>query len=96
MSADIAMVGLGVMGAALARNFARNGFVVAVHDRDRDAIDRFLAEHSGEGRFVGVPAIADLPAALQRPARIVVLVPAGAPVDSVIGALAPHLSQGSV
>ena len=48
MTADIAMVGLGVMGAALARNFARGGRTVAVHDRDEAAIERFLARWSEE------------------------------------------------
>ena len=96
MSADIAMVGLGVMGAALARNFARNGFTVAVHDRDADAVDGFVAEHGPEaastgGGYVGVKALEALPGALARPARIVLLVPAGAPVDSVLAALGPHL-----
>jgi 6-phosphogluconate dehydrogenase len=73
---------------------------VAVHDRSGDAIDRFLAEHGAEGEagggFVGVRALEDLPAALVRPARIVVLVPAGAPVDSVLAALAPHLAAEDI
>jgi 6-phosphogluconate dehydrogenase len=101
MNADIAMIGLGVMGGALARNFARNGFTVAVHDRDADTVDRFVAEHGAEatstgGGFVGVHALADVPGALVRPARIVLLVPAGAPVDSVVDALAPHLEPEDI
>ena len=91
MTADIAMVGLGVMGAALARNFACGGRTVAVHDRDEEAVRRFMAQWSEEaaaagGGFSAVTELGDLPGALQRPARIVLLVPAGRPVDAVLEA----------
>lgn len=75
---DVALVGLGVMGANLARNFARHGRRVAIHDRLPE-VTRALAERHPEARFVACDSLAGLVAALARPRAIVLLVPAGAP-----------------
>jgi len=91
--ADMGMVGLGVMGANLARNLADNGHVVAVHDRDGSRVSAF----SGEGEsFRGAESLQALVASLSRPRRIVLLVPAGGPVDAVQGELAPLLEDGDI
>jgi 6-phosphogluconate dehydrogenase len=92
MSADVAMVGLGVMGANLARNLARHGARVLGFDVNADAARKLAAEP-------GIAAAADwraLVVGLARPRRIVVLVPAGAPVDGVLDALDPLLEDGDV
>ena len=91
--ADIGMVGLGVMGANLARNLADHGHVVAVHDRDRERVEAVAGE--GEA-FMGAPDLAALVASLARPRRIVILVPAGEAVDAVLSDLAPLLEQGDI
>ena len=90
-TADIALVGLGVMGSALARNFHSRGLEVAVYDRGVEARARFAAQFAGpDTRYVLCDDLAALAAALERPRRILVMVPAGAPVDAVLAELAPH------
>ena len=91
--ADMGMVGLGVMGANLARNLADHGHRVAVHDRDAEAVARL--EREGDS-FQGVANLGELVLALSKPRRIVLLVPAGAPVDAVLDELAELLEEGDV
>ncbi|MEZ4279185.1 MAG: NADP-dependent phosphogluconate dehydrogenase [Myxococcota bacterium] len=91
----IAMVGLGVMGGSLARNLARHGQRVALFDRDPAAGPRLAAGHPEAG-FVPCDSVAALVAAVARPRAIVLLVPAGAPVDEALAALSPLLEAGDV
>ena len=93
---SIAVAGLGVMGAALARNIARTGRRVVVQNRTDATTSRFLAEHGREGDVVGVDELADVAAALAPPRVVVIMVKAGDPVDSVIDELLPGLEPGDV
>ena len=90
----IGLIGLGVMGANIARNAARNGATVAVYNRTTEKTDAFMAAHGAEGKFVACNTLADLIAALPAPRTIIVMVNAGAPVDSVIADLVPLLQAG--
>ncbi|MET7279735.1 NADP-dependent phosphogluconate dehydrogenase [Kribbella sp. NPDC005582] len=94
--AEIAVTGLAVMGRNLARNLARNGFRVAVHNRSQGRTDALIEEFGHEGDFT--PA-ADLPAlveALEQPRKIIIMVKAGEPTDAVIDELVPLLDQGDI
>ena len=95
-TAQIAVVGLAVMGSNLARNLARNGHAVAVHNRSPAKTDALIAEHGDEGTFVPAPSLEDVVAALERPRRIIVMVKAGAPTDAIIDALVPLLDEGDI
>ncbi len=95
-SAQIGVTGLGVMGRNLARNFARNGYTVAVHNRSVERMQALLAEHGDEGDFVGCATDEDFVAALAKPRTVVVMVPAGGPTDAVIDALVPLLDTGDI
>jgi 6-phosphogluconate dehydrogenase len=93
---DIAVVGLGVMGASLARNFHSRGLTVVGYNRSADLSDPFFARY-GDARFVRIDDLEALPAAFgDQPARIVLMVTAGKAVDAVLDALVPHLRPGDV
>jgi 6-phosphogluconate dehydrogenase len=96
MRAQIGVTGLAVMGANLARNFARHGYTVALHNRSVARTDALLAAHGEEGRFIRTESLEELVEALERPRRILVMVQAGAAVDAVIEALVPLLEPGDI
>ncbi len=92
---DVAVIGLGVMGANIARNFASRGLKVGgytLHFEDA----RALAAAHPEANLDVVATLPELVARLERPRRFVVLVNAGRPVDSVIDALDPLLEAGDL
>jgi 6-phosphogluconate dehydrogenase len=84
------------MGRNLARNFARNGFTVAVHNRSVDKMTSLIADHGDEGDFIGCESLEDFVAALSVPRTVVVMVQAGGPTDAVIDALTGLLEQGDI
>ena len=81
--ADIGVTGLAVMGANIARNAARKGFRVAIHNRSNDKTDRLIAEHGHEGQFVASHSTAEFVASLAKPRAIIIMVKAGKPTDDV-------------
>ncbi len=89
---EIGMVGLGVMGRNLVLNMADHGFPVAGYDKDAAKVEALRME-SAERKISGAGNIVDFIALLHKPRAIMMLVPAGAPVDSVIKDLLPHLDQ---
>ncbi|WP_345477079.1 NAD(P)-binding domain-containing protein, partial [Nesterenkonia rhizosphaerae] len=96
MSADIGVTGLAVMGANLARNLARNGYTVALHNRSVARTDSLLNSYGHEGNFVRTESLAQLVQSLERPRRVLIMVKAGAPVDAVIDELLPLLEEGDI
>ena len=96
MSAHIGVTGLAVMGANLARNLARNGYTVALHNRSAAKTDALLEAHGEEGEFVRTETLTELVESLERPRRVLIMVKAGAPVDGVIDQLVPLLDQGDI
>ncbi|MGV9267624.1 NADP-dependent phosphogluconate dehydrogenase [Kitasatospora sp. NPDC003701] len=94
--ARIGVTGLAVMGRNLARNFARHGYRVAVHNRTRARTDALLEEFGHEGEFVPAGSPEAFVAAIERPRMIVVMVKAGDPTDAVIDELVPLLDEGDV
>lgn len=95
-TAQIGVTGLAVMGRNLARNFARNGLTVAVHNRTTAKTDALVDEFGGEGDFVAARSPQEFVDALERPRRLVVMVKAGEPTDAVIQEFAPLLEKGDV
>jgi 6-phosphogluconate dehydrogenase len=93
---NIGIVGLGVMGHNLALNMERNGFGVAGYDLDVSKTKAFLAGPAAGKNVAGVESPAALMVALEKPRRILMMVPAGAPVDSAIAHLKPHLEPGDI
>jgi 6-phosphogluconate dehydrogenase len=89
---SLAMIGLGVMGANLARNIESRGFKVSVFDRSTDKNDAF--KNSFKGNFYFAKDLPDLISSMPAPRTLFAMVPAGAPVDSVINDLIPLISKG--
>ena len=94
--AEIGVTGLAVMGSNLARNFARNGFVTAVHNRSYAKTKALIDEHGSEGTFVPAESATDFVASLAVPRKVLVMVKAGAPTDVVIDELATLLEPGDI
>ena len=92
----IGVTGLAVMGANLARNIARHDVPIAVHNRTTEKTRQFYEEFGDEGPFTPSESLEEFVAALERPRRIIVMVKAGAPVDAVIGDLAPLLDKDDI
>src|SRR5918998_2320704 len=93
---QIGLTGLAVMGANLARNIARHGYSIAVHNRTPAKTRDFVAEFGDEGAITGTETIEEFVAALERPRKIIIMVKAGAPVDADIDELSPHLDEGDI
>jgi 6-phosphogluconate dehydrogenase len=94
--AQIGVTGLAVMGRNLARNFARHGYTVAVHNRSFAKTQSLMDEAGGEGDLVPSESMADFVASLERPRKVVVMVKAGAATDAVIDELVPLLEEGDI
>jgi len=94
--AQIGVTGLAVMGRNLARNLARNGFSVALHNRTSAKTKSLVDEHGDEGTFVPTESLQEFVAALERPRRVVIMVKAGGPTDAVIEELTPLLDEGDI
>ena len=96
MKYRMGVVGLGVMGASLARNIESKGFPVAGYDLDQARARAFLEGPARGRNIIAVDKAEALMTALERPRRVLMMVPAGAPVDSVIAHLKPHLEAGDI
>ena len=92
---ELGMVGLGIMGRNLLLNMADHGFAVAGYDKDATKVEALRAE-SQEHEVRGAVDIEEFIALLRKPRAIMMLVPAGAPVDSVIKDLLPHLDKSDL
>src|ERR1700721_4798656 len=95
-SAQIGVTGLGVMGRNLARNFARHGYTVALHNRTASRTTDIVKQFGREGEFVPALPAEEFTRALERPRRLVIMVNAGAATDAVIDEFAPLLESGDM
>lgn len=92
---ELGMIGLGVMGRNFLLNLADHGYKVIGYDKDEDKVES-LRNETGEKTIGAALNLDDLVHALQRPRAVLMLVPAGAPVDSVIGDLLTRLEPGDL
>jgi 6-phosphogluconate dehydrogenase len=89
------IVGLGTMGRNLALNIESRGVPVAVWNREPEWVARFIRDNPA-GRFKATGSLSELTAAIERPRRLMMMIPAGRPVDEMIGRLRPLLTPGDV
>ncbi|WAS93751.1 NADP-dependent phosphogluconate dehydrogenase [Nannocystis punicea] len=92
---DLAVVGLGVMGGNLARNFASRGLRVAGYQRTVEHAHALAAAHP-EAHLRVAATLEELVKMLERPRRLVLMVNAGPAVDSVLDQLDPLLEDGDI
>jgi 6-phosphogluconate dehydrogenase len=86
---EIAMIGLGKMGANMTERLLRGGHRVVAYDRNPEALERVVAKGA-----TGVGSLEELPEALSPPRAVWLMVPSGAPVDDTLDALAKQLDPG--
>ena len=94
--AQIGVTGLGVMGRNLARNFARHGYVVALHNRTVSRVTDMVTQFGHEGQFAPAQTAEEFVASLERPRRLLIMVNAGPATDAVIDEFAPLLEPGDM
>jgi 6-phosphogluconate dehydrogenase len=93
--AAVGMFGLGVMGENLALNIERNGFPVALYNREPNRVDEVLSRGAGK-KLTGTHSPEEFVKAIERPRKIVLLVKAGDPVDWSINQIKPFLEAGDI
>ena len=93
---QLGVIGLGTMGANLARNAVRNGAKVAVFNRTVETMHSFVKEYGKEGMIVPCKTYEELMRSLDTPRAVLLMVKAGPAVDAVIDDLFPHLEKGDI
>jgi len=94
--ADIALIGLAVMGQNIILNMNDHGFVVCAYNRTTEKVDAFLNNEAKGTKIVGAHSLEEMVKKLKKPRRVMLLVKAGAAVDAFIDKLVPLLDQGDI
>src|SRR5437868_1224351 len=95
-TADIALIGLAVMGQNLILNMNDHGFKVVAFNRTVSKVDEFLGKEAKGTNVIGAHSLEEMVSALKRPRRVMMLVKAGPPVDEFIEHLIPLLEPGDI
>lgn len=95
-TAQVGLIGLGVMGENLALNIERNGFTIAVYNRSHEKVDAFLNGAAKGKNVIGCKDEQSFIGCLEKPRKIILLVKAGQPVDSTIEGIKPFLERGDI
>lgn len=94
--ADIGMIGLAVMGENLALNMENKGFTVAVWNYETEVVDKFANGRGAGKNFIPTHSMEELVQSLETPRKIMMMIRAGSPVDSVIEKISPLLDKGDI
>ena len=94
--ADIALIGLAVMGQNIILNMNDHGFVVCAYNRTTEKVDAFLNNEAKGTKIVGAHSLEEMVKKLKKPRRVMLLVKAGAAVDAFIDKLVPLLDKGDI
>src|SRR5215831_6100927 len=88
---ELGVVGLGRMGANIARRLMRQGHSCAVYDRNAVAVEQLAKEGAKPAHGLG-----DLVKILKRPRAVWIMLPAGGPTDDTIAELGPQLDGDDI
>jgi 6-phosphogluconate dehydrogenase len=94
--ADIALIGLAVMGQNLILNMNDHGFTVVAYNRTVEKVDQFLANEAKGTKVIGAHSVEEMVKLLKRPRRVMMMVKAGKAVDDFIEQVLPHLEAGDI
>jgi len=94
--ADIAVIGLAVMGQNLILNMNDHGFTVAAYNRTVSKVDEFVNREAKGTNVIGAHSLEELVGLLKRPRRLMLMVKAGKPVDEFIEQVIPLLEPGDI
>src|SRR2546423_13719870 len=94
--ADIALIGLAVMGQNLILNMNDNGFTVVAFNRTVSKVDDFLNKEAKGTQVVGAHSLEEMAGLLKKPRRVMLMVKAGTAVDEFIENLLAHLEGGGI
>ncbi len=89
------IVGLGVMGQNLALNVERHGYSVAGLDSDAEKVNN-IKKNFADKDIIATTSLSEFIDSLESPKKILIMVPAGKPVDAVINEMKPNLSKGDL
>jgi len=92
--ADLGVIGLGVMGQNLALNIEDHDYKVAVYNKEPEMTDAFMQNEAAGKNFIATKTLEDFISSLSSPKKILLMITAGSPVDSVIHSLLPLLQTG--
>jgi 6-phosphogluconate dehydrogenase len=95
-NADIAVIGMAVMGQNLILNMNDHGYKVVAYNRTVSKVDDFLANGAKGTEVVGAHSVEEMVAMLKKPRRIMLMVKAGDAVDEMIEHILPHLEPGDI
>ncbi len=94
--ADIAVIGLAVMGENLVLNMESKGFTVAVYNRTTSKVDNFINGRAKGKNIIGTHSLEELVDVLEKPRKVMLMIKAGPAVDKTIEALIPLLDEGDI
>src|SRR5512138_1493469 len=94
--ADIAVIGLAVMGQNLILNMNDHGFAVVAFNRTVSKVDDFLNKEAKGTNVVGAHSLEEMVGLLKKPRRVMLMVKAGKPVDEFIDLVLPLLEAGDI
>merc|ERR1712168_609042 len=94
--ADIALIGLAVMGQNLILNMNDHGFKVVAYNRTTSKVDEFLNNEAAGTNVVGAHSLEEMVGKLKKPRRVMILVKAGSAVDAFVDNLVPLLEKGDI
>jgi 6-phosphogluconate dehydrogenase len=94
--ADIGLIGLAVMGQNLVLNMSDKGYTVAVHNRTVDKVDAFIAGPAKDKSIIGCHSLKEFFAQLKSPRRVMLMVKAGNPVDTLIEQCLEYMDAGDI
>jgi 6-phosphogluconate dehydrogenase len=96
-TADIALIGLAVMGQNLILNMSDHGYKVVAFNRTVSKVDEFMNDAAkGHKNVIPAHSLEEMIGLLKRPRKIMLMVKAGKAVDDFIDSILPHLQPGDL